>query len=234
MDLSVSLDGPHSDDDMFTTWGSEVPDAQPASPPPVPSPSQQPLGAVGIAAGAIIAVGAVIRLLGANSAGYSSSYRAGEVAGTVAAVVAGGCLFLWGVRRIRSSEHAPYSVSPQRRRATVAIVTVVVLAVSGALVAAAWGPGSQASASSWNSQQGTSDHAGFISGCQGSGVSTPRCECVFSRLIADPQYSTPAGFETLNAAAEQYVQTGNAANLPVAYVQAAQGCVGSTSPAPPS
>jgi hypothetical protein len=189
---------------------------------------------VALVAGAIIAVGAVIRLLGANSAGYSSSYRAGEVAGTLAAVVAGGCLFLWGVRRTRSSEHAPAGVSPQGRRVRVAIVTVIVLAVGGVLFAAVSGPGSQTAAGSWNGQQGTSDHAGFISGCQGSGVSTARCECVFSRLIADPQYSTPASFETLNAVAAQYVRTGDASSLPVAYVQAAQGCLGSPSQTAPN
>jgi hypothetical protein len=123
-------------------------------------------------------------------------------------------------------------VSSRRRGSDVAIVTVIVLFVGGALVAAMLGPGSQASASSWNSQQGTSDHAGFISGCHGSGVSTPDCECVFSRLISYPQYSTPAGFETLNAAAEQYAQTRNTADLPAAYLQAAEGCVGSTSQVP--
>jgi hypothetical protein len=55
-------------------------------------------------AGVVIGLGAVMRVLAANSASYSSSYRAGEVVGTICVVIAAGCLFLWGVRRMRPSE----------------------------------------------------------------------------------------------------------------------------------
>lgn len=181
-----------------------------------------------MAAGVVIALGAVIRAFGSNSANYSSSYRIGALAGTALVVVAAGWLFVWGIRRVRTSEHEPraFGVSPPRRRSHIAMITVLVLFVGGGLVSAVWGSGSQASASSWNSQQGTDEHAGFINGCQGSGASTAHCECLFSRTY--PQYNTPVGFLTLNVAAQRYRQAGNRADIPAAYVQSVDSCLAST------
>jgi hypothetical protein len=170
-------------------------------------------------------------VLAGDSGSYSSSYRAGEDVGTVVVVVAAGWLFLWGLRRVRSSgqEQALANVTPKQRRARLAVITVLVLFVGGGLLSAVLGSGSQASTTSWSSQQGAQTRAGFVAGCKGSGGTTTDCTCLFSRLISYQRYSTPAGFATLNAAAELYKQTGNRADIPAVYVQSAQSCLASTS-----
>jgi len=221
--------------DPFAAWGSDVhviAEAGSLAPAPVPAGAKSPRGLLAVVGGLALGAAAVIRMLGSNLSADSSSYRIGAWVGTIAVVVAAGALVAWGFRRIRSGEHNQTVANIGAPRwARIAIITILVLFVGGVFLSVVVGPGSQASAS-WSSPQGVNDQAGFMSGCQQSGGTTADCQCLFNRLAADPQYNTPAKFETLDAAAEQYKQTGNRAYIPAVYVESAQVCLASTSSSP--
>ena len=102
------------------------------------------------------------------------------------------------------------------------LVTVLVFVIgTGAFVSLVGGGGSP----SWASQQGGEERAGFLNGCTQSANGRLDCVCVFTRLIAAPQYSTPDGFKPLAAPVNHYLQTGDRSALPAVFVSAVDGCV---------
>lgn len=73
----------------------------------------------------------------------------------------------------------------------------VVSAASSGLLDSGSSPG-PAQSSAWQSLEGQTMRAGFVSGCgKEQARATAICECVFSHLVTSPRYDTPARFETL-------------------------------------
>ncbi|HEY1774715.1 MAG TPA: hypothetical protein VGG41_01020 [Solirubrobacteraceae bacterium] len=207
------------------SWGGDDAATRPLPAPLSASERQKPLGFLAMAVGALLVILAAVRAADIKSGGHTASYQIGEVVGALLVVCVGAALVRWGFEAVRSREPVVLfaSLSPGRRSASIVVVTVVLaLVVVGAIVGLATGSG--ASASSWSSQQGVETHDGFIAGCENAGGTETKCQCVFSHLSASAQYDTPALFNTLGPAVEQYKQTGDQADIPAAYVLAIENC----------
>jgi hypothetical protein len=150
----------------------------------------------------------------------STAYKAGELTGLVMALVVAGFF-------LRRALTRGFGGRPGRGRNAV-VAVVAVLAAAAYLASAAggmFGSSSSASASlpsAWLGLEGEAMKAGFVSGCgRGDRGRTATCECVFSRLVATPRYSTPTRFGSL---ALEISKERNGGPIPAELVTAADAC----------
>lgn len=76
----------------------------------------------------------------------------------------------------------------------------------------------------WASTQGVNMRAGFLDGCQNGAGQLVDCGCVFDTLRSTPPYDTPDGFNTMAPAVQRASESGDAKQLPAAYVAAVRSC----------
>lgn len=101
------------------------------------------------------------------------------------------------------------------------VVTALVLAVAFTFSVARM---SHTSTSQWDSPAGAQAKAGFLAGCTQGGGSATQCGCLFSQLIAQPEYSTLSGFASLKVTLREYLETRNPIYLPHNYAVMAATC----------
>lgn len=87
-----------------------------------------------------------------------------------------------------------------------AVIAALALLAGGAYVVSAASSGlfdsghshAPAESSAWQSLEGQTMRAGFVSGCgKEEARATAICECVFTHVAASPRYDTPLRFEAL-------------------------------------
>ncbi len=111
-----------------------------------------------------------------------------------------------------------------------AVIAALAVLAGGAYVVSAASSGlfeggssrGPAQSSAWQSLEGQTMRAGFVSGCgKEQARATAICECVFSRLVRSQRYDTPARFETL--AGEIHAEQDGAA-VPAELAAAVRAC----------
>ena len=141
-----------------------------------------------------------------------SAYAAGRTAGTLVLAALVVLLLLRAFAGLGRKQAARGS----------RVVDLGVAAILGVLLAGSLLTGR---ADGWDGGEGKQMRADFVAGCESSAGGTIDCACVFAELTSVAPYDTPEGFAGLDEPLARAAQTGNAAQIPAAYITAVQRCV---------